>query len=224
MTWEELNNKLIEAVKTGRMEDVKHCLAAGAEINATDNYGSTPLTEASCHDHEHILEFLLKQGADPNIADGGDWTAMTYACYYRRNLKIIRMLLEAGADINLKNIYGDTLLSNICRDARNKKKIVAILLSFGADPNIISEDSETALMRLARRGHTGLMKALIRHGADITIKNHAGNTALDILRMNCRNKYDKWIFDSVTRPRKDVLEKEDGDLPSLSMSTPDYNI
>ena len=101
MTQEELNAQLIDAVKTGRIDDVKHYLAAGAEINATDNYGSTPLTEASCHDHEHILEFLLKQGADPNIADGGDWTAMTYACYYRRNLKIIRMLLEAGADINV---------------------------------------------------------------------------------------------------------------------------
>lgn len=222
MTQEELNEQLIDAVKTGRIDDVKHYLAAGAEINATDNYGSTPLTEASCHDHEHILEFLLKQGADPDIVDGSDWTAMTYACYYRRNLKIMRMLLDAGADINLKNIHGDTIISNICRDARNKKRVVATLLSFGADPNIVSEDSETALMRLARSGHTGLMKMLIRYGADAYIKNHKGNTALDILRMNCRNKYDKWIFDSVTCPRKERLKKEDSDLPSFSI--PDFDI
>ena len=116
-------------------------------------------------------------------------------------------------ELNKKLIY---------TSARGNTEQVRELLDAGADPNIISEDSETALMRLARRGHTGLMKALIRHGADITIKNHAGNTALDILRMNCRNKYDKWIFDSVTWPRKERLKKEDSDLPSFSI--PDFDI
>jgi len=53
------------------------------------------------------------------------------------------------------------------------------LLSAKADVNLQREDFETALMVAARKGRVGIVKKLIRYGANVDLTNKAGLTAFD---------------------------------------------
>jgi ankyrin repeat protein len=50
--------------------------------------------------------------------------------------------------------------------------------------NALDEDGMTALIDAAHSGHTDVVKELIRHGADPTLKNNENKTAADIAREN----------------------------------------
>ena len=64
-TREELN-ALIDAAKNGDIEAVKKHLAAGADVNAKDVDGTTPLHNAAVYGHNEVAELLIANGASVN--------------------------------------------------------------------------------------------------------------------------------------------------------------
>ena len=64
-TGEELN-ALIDAAKNGDIEAVKQHLAAGADVNAKDVDGTTPLHNAAVYGHNEVAELLIANGAEVN--------------------------------------------------------------------------------------------------------------------------------------------------------------
>jgi cytohesin len=64
-TREELN-ALIDAAKNGDIEAVKKHLAAGADVNAKDVDGTTPLHNAAVYGHNEVAELLIANGAEVN--------------------------------------------------------------------------------------------------------------------------------------------------------------
>ena len=65
------------------MEIVELLIAAGADVNAKNDWGWTPLTYAAINDHEEIAELLIAKGADVNAKDDGGETPLDFAI--RRN-------------------------------------------------------------------------------------------------------------------------------------------
>jgi ankyrin repeat protein len=123
---------------------------------------------------------------------------------------MITFLLENGADINRANHRGETALMMVCRNAVGKKKAIKLLLAAGADVNAADKEGQTALMGLAsENGYTELMHILIKFGADPDIRNNKGRTALDLLSVRYPKKYAKWIEETVVKPRRKQLKKED---------------
>ena len=55
--------ELHKAIKTGDIEQVKQLIAKGADVNATDNKGETPLHFAAVFGHTAIAELLIIKGA-----------------------------------------------------------------------------------------------------------------------------------------------------------------
>ncbi len=95
---------LIEAAKWGY--DSRMLLNAKAEVNIRDGSGSTALIEATLGGHTAMVRDLLKvPGIDVNIRSDTGSTALILAANYR-NLDIVRMLLQAGADWTIKNLDG----------------------------------------------------------------------------------------------------------------------
>jgi ankyrin repeat protein len=92
-------------------------------------------------------------------------------------------------DINTRDEDGWTLLyCSICygciKTACNK--VAQKLLTMGADPNIQTKTGWTALHRLAYHGYVEGFKLLIKAGADSSIKDDDGRTALDVaITYNC---------------------------------------
>jgi len=118
---------------------------------------------------------LLKEGADPDIAQSDGMTALVWAAYHD-DLRMAKQLVDAGANVKAENRYGVTALSQACVNGNGA--LVKLLLDHGADPNATLRGGETVLMTAARTGRIEAVRALLEKGADPNAKERQGQTAL----------------------------------------------
>ena len=79
-----------------------------------------------------MAEILLKHGADPNIKNDADETALEIAAC-NGFLDFVKLLVKYGANVNVKNEFsGNSPLS--CAQANNHNKVAAFLKAHGAHP------------------------------------------------------------------------------------------
>ncbi len=93
------NNKtiLMYAVWVGNLETVQHLLSKGADINAKDSEGITPLLLAIYTDRTEIAAILIQQGADVN-ASAYDGTTPLMMSRIRQNKEIEEALLKSSSE------------------------------------------------------------------------------------------------------------------------------
>ncbi len=65
-TAETPDASLWEAAMFGKIEGVKRHIAAGTDLNAKDEWGTTPLHYAAIEGHKEVVELLIVKGADVN--------------------------------------------------------------------------------------------------------------------------------------------------------------
>jgi murein DD-endopeptidase MepM/ murein hydrolase activator NlpD len=103
------DTNLFNLVKTDDVASVQAAITAGANVNAVDQYGQTPLMyAASSSTNPDILAELLKAGATLNAQTPTGWTALMYAARDTKNLETALLLMNAGADPSLKNSDGQS--------------------------------------------------------------------------------------------------------------------
>jgi ankyrin repeat protein len=94
--------------------------------------------------------------------------------------KMVRLLVDNGADVNAKDSFDMTpLLAAVMRGA--DLKTIRILLEAGADPSIVDCDGLTALHAMARRSGEYAeegMRMLVQHGANVNLLTRHQGTAL----------------------------------------------
>jgi uncharacterized protein len=87
---------LFRATIEGNTDMVKSLLSSpGADVNATNERGSTPLLEAARHGHEDICRVLIAAGADLKARDKDDKTALMLAVDGDHD-EVVRVLKQAG--------------------------------------------------------------------------------------------------------------------------------
>ena len=57
------NSQMIEAAKTGKVEQIQKLVSKGAKIDCTDKFGLTPLHLASENGHLNVVKWLVSNGA-----------------------------------------------------------------------------------------------------------------------------------------------------------------
>lgn len=134
---------LAVAARQGSVEAVGALLDAGANIESTDARGRTPLMCAVQADKADVLKALVSRGANVNIADGSDVTALARAAGPFGNAAMVKILVEAGANVNAVDKRGQTPLIWAARFGDAAK--VSTLLSAGADASAKDKDGKTAL-------------------------------------------------------------------------------
>jgi murein DD-endopeptidase MepM/ murein hydrolase activator NlpD len=103
------DTNLFNLVKTDDVASVQAAISAGANVNAVDQYGQTPLMyAASSSTNPDILAELLKAGAGINAQTSTGWTPLMYAARDSKNLETALLLMNAGADPSLKNSDGQS--------------------------------------------------------------------------------------------------------------------
>lgn len=122
-----------------------------------------------------ITKMLLENGADHH--KGGrsrHWSAL-HAASKIGHERIVRMLLNKGADVNAKTLSETALYT---ASENGHERIVQILLEKGADVDAKGSYSVTPLYIASYRGYDGIVKMLLEKGADVNIKGGLFTTAL----------------------------------------------
>ena len=134
------------AVATDDAMLVERLLAAGAAVNARNDYGASALGEAAAIGSTRVIELLLANGADPNGANPEGETALMLVAR-TGNVEAARLLLEAGADVNASEQWGgqSALMWAVIE---NHIDVARLLVARGADV-------ERACARSAASGTAG---------------------------------------------------------------------
>lgn len=127
---------------------------------------------------EKLLQYIV-QGHDINIKNYNYCknTILHLACSYNY-MPVINVLLENGADINIKNDDGNTSLHIACNF--DLYDIALKLIEAGADVNLVNNNNNTPLHLACHRNHEKTTSLLIKSGSDLNIKNIDGNTPLHV--------------------------------------------
>jgi ankyrin repeat protein len=152
------------AALSGQSEIARMLVERGAEVDALDNLGRTPLlTYASGAVHNPvILQILLKGGANPNAADQStDISVLDYVAI-QGHANEAELLVTAGANVNARdNRFGETPLhfATDCFEAAvGNLEMVRFLIAHGADVNAKDGNGVTPLGYVRRCApNSGLM-------------------------------------------------------------------
>jgi len=166
---------LTHAVYNGQTDMVKFLLDRGAKNNGD------ALTAAAQQGQTDIVKLLLDKGADINVKDNGRTALMNLGLIGEQidpatglpskittdgeiaKIKMFKLLLSRGADINTTNDFGETALMEAAQE--NDTNVIELLLARKADFNAVDADGETALGIAKRRGKTAVVKLLQQAGA-----------------------------------------------------------
>jgi ankyrin repeat protein len=114
------------AASNNFLDIVKLLIDHKANVNIQDNRGYTPLIMAASEGYTECVKRLADAGADVNYRSMDDYTTAIYHAAGSNRLKVVRLLLERGADpLSTRNEKGETL-AEIAR--QNKKEDMAYLL------------------------------------------------------------------------------------------------
>jgi ankyrin repeat protein len=156
-----------------------------AVINARNHRGKTPLHKAQYH--EEIVDLLLKNGANPNIADNDGNSPLFSLCggsFAYWSTKAAKLLIANGAHVNHHNNNGDTPLH---KAAKGHNEMIKLLFDNGALINARDLGGDTPLLKASMMSaftyndnyaREKTVELLLDLGADPNIANHLDQTPI----------------------------------------------
>ncbi len=153
-----------EAARKGTLADLSSCLVEGADLEARNEWGETPLLIAAKGAHIAAVRLLLNAGADVNAADEAGITSLMAAAN-----STIRIAQQDGG---IYDPWTELIDENVETQA-----MVEELLDAGTDPDGRDAIGRTALMYAARGLNERVVGMLLARGADPGIEDLEGSTA-----------------------------------------------
>ena len=204
---------LLKAARVNDVFQVRRVLRDGANVNFVDPNGITPLLAAALEGNRDIVRILVEAGAEINYVPSGlrqFAMSRSHAPLSERALMqaasrgdtplvaagraghrdTVAYLLEQGADVDLANRQGQTVL--FLAVTRGDAPLTGILLSNGADPNTLEQDNranrvtaaraglgrDSLLIKAVQNGHEEITRLLLEAAARADYRGYMGKTAL----------------------------------------------
>lgn len=222
--------------QTPGAEAIRHAVAAGdsarvvalldahpALLESRDPTGWTPLQEAAYRGNAAMVRLLLSRGAHVEARENGGRTALIWATGWGDDLETARLLLDAGADVNVSTPMGESVLMSTLMFG--SEQMVDLLLDRGARlPTAPSQVGKAiylsasngldrpfglavaeaerqgmpwrqivSLHQVARGGSLAIAKRLMEGGADVNATEIHGSTPLQIAAENGHVELVEWL-------------------------------
>ncbi|MBV9849495.1 MAG: ankyrin repeat domain-containing protein [Armatimonadetes bacterium] len=239
VTTSALQSAILQGNTDATKDTIKFLIEQGADAGAKDNFGWTPLITEAYAGNLDMVQYLLAHGADINGQDDNGDTALRHVAEFlvpgpglntehRKDLgKTAEFLLAQGADVNIPNRPGRTLLV----DAVGNLSLMRLLLSrlndsrallpTKPDVNARNSSGQTPLMIALQQGYTEAAALLMTYGADARTRSRYGETALWIAlqHMNeAESQHQPDIVPLLITKGADVNARNDAGLTPLMMA------
>jgi ankyrin repeat protein len=181
-------------VSTEPLERAKvatYLIQVGLDIDQNVNQRNTRLWNAAFETNEFVVDFLLKNGANPHLRSFRGATPLHAVCWgtdepfktdwqpSQSTIKIIEQLLEAGINVNIADDLGYAPIHEAVFGDGGYLTALRTLLKHHADANAVTNDKTTPLMLAAMAGELECMQTLLSQGADLRRVDSQGKTAAD---------------------------------------------
>ena len=165
----------------------------------------------------NLVRDLITLGADLDWQDKFGNTAL-HRCVNSNHPDIARMLIDAGADVNMQDDKRGQTALHECVNS-NHLDIARMLIDAGADVNIQDRGGSTALHRCAEQNRPEIVKMLIDAGADLNIQRNDGFTALYVCAYWKNPEIARMLIDAGADK---TIPNNDGKLPYELKISNDY--
>ena len=187
------------AIRRGNFEVAQMLLQRSANVNSRENGGKTPLHLASIcafpsdeGNRHHLVQLLLEYGAKVHLQDWDQTTALHHASLLR-DLDVVQVLLNRGANVNAVDNKGRTPLHQVfeagnytdadsfglvSRKGKNRFGVAQLLLKHGATVNAGDEDQQTPLLLASCFPDRIVIRTLPDRGANVNAEDNRDRTIL----------------------------------------------
>nr|XP_054505564.1 ankyrin repeat and SOCS box protein 16 isoform X1 [Agelaius phoeniceus] len=137
------------------------------------------------HPFPRCAELLLAHGAQVNLGTRDRQVTALHVAARQGLVAHVELYLHHGADPSLRTHQGETPLNAAAaaaerpEDAERFLRVAERLLEAGAEPGAAGRKGHTPLHNACANGHPAMARLLLRHGADATVPNGAGDTPMD---------------------------------------------
>lgn len=173
-----LGNSILHYAAQWKLDGhIPYLIQQGANTEAVNATGETPLFVAVKYNGNSTVKVLLASGASLNSRDTLGNSALHAAVRWNtRNTAVT--LIDAGIDINAHALNGKTPLHDAVR--LGITDIETLLISRGANIEVRDAEGNTPFMEAVMAGYPGTVERLVDLGADPTTRNSRGDTPLHI--------------------------------------------
>jgi ankyrin repeat protein len=162
------DDSLADLIQAGDRDAALQVIREGADVNAAQGDGTTPLHWAVYKIDAELVAELVERGARPDVINNYGSSPLAEAVKIGE-LSLVEMLLDAGADLEAPNQDGQTVLMLAAR--AGALEVAELLVARGANVNTRETwRGQTAVMWAADGGFADIVELLIAHGADVHVR------------------------------------------------------
>ncbi|KAK0515443.1 hypothetical protein JMJ35_001477 [Cladonia borealis] len=169
---------IVQAARDGNEEIIQKLIVSGADIKAS--HATTlrhALSEASIHDHQKVVDLLVKEGCPLEYCDTEGYTALHHACQ-RGHLSVAKILITNGALVDASGPQGQTALHLAMHVPH--QNVVMLLIQHKASVNARDATFRTPLHIGASQGNVAMCNYLLNEGAQLDSREAQSKTPLQL--------------------------------------------